>query len=37
MTDKMEVSDNCYGYTSVISHRPVKIYAHAKTFTQAYM
>jgi len=31
-----EVSDNCYGYTSAISIRPVKLYAISKDFTSCY-
>jgi hypothetical protein len=31
-----EVSDNCYGYTAVISDRPLKMYALAREFTSAY-
>lgn len=31
-----EVSDNCYGYTAVISKRPSRLYAFSKDFTSSY-
>lgn len=31
-----EVSDNAYGYTAVISRRPVHLYAIASEYTSAY-
>ena len=31
-----QIYDNCYGYTAVISERPVNLYAIAKDFTSAY-
>jgi signal-transduction protein with cAMP-binding, CBS, and nucleotidyltransferase domain len=31
-----EVADNCYGYSSVISDKPNRMYAIARTFTSAY-
>jgi hypothetical protein len=33
---KKEVSDNCYGYSSVISTRPTKLYAISTDFTSCY-
>lgn len=30
------ISDNCYGYTAVISSRPSRLYAKAKELTSAY-
>lgn len=35
-TIKKEVSDNCYGYSAVISKRPTKIYAISKDFSSCY-
>lgn len=35
-TLEKEVSDNIYGYTAVISTRPVHLYAIAKEYTSAY-
>ena len=32
----LEVSDSIYGYTAVLSNRPVKLRAIAKTFTSTY-
>ena len=31
-----EVSDNVYGYTAVVSRRPVRLYAIAKEYTSGY-
>lgn len=31
-----EVSDNCFGYSAVISNKPNKMYAIAREFTAAY-
>jgi len=36
ITIDKEVSDNCYGYTAVISTRTSRLYAYAKDFTSAY-
>lgn len=33
---KIEVSDNLYGYTAVLSNRPVKLEATAKDFTSTF-
>jgi hypothetical protein len=35
-TIKREVSDNCYGYSTVVSTRATKIYAMSKDFTSCY-
>jgi hypothetical protein len=31
-----DISDNCYGYTAVLSSKPTKIYAISKNFTSCY-
>ena len=36
MDGSIEVADNCYGTTAVISTRPVRLYAIAKDNTSAY-
>lgn len=35
-TIESEVTDNCYGYSSVVSMRPVKLFAVSKDFTSCY-